>query len=52
MPRELAHFLLLTREERTAAIQRTAKAGWSNYSIAAATRLSVVEVRWIIGERV
>ena len=51
MSRELHHFLLLTREEQHAAIRRLASAGMNEYSIAAATRLSVEMIRRILGER-
>jgi len=47
-PRELMHFLLLTPEERAAAIRRLAAQGWSELSIAAATRLSVEMIRRVL----
>src|SRR5690242_11341940 len=47
-PRELAPFLLLSREEQTAAIRRLASQGWSEHSIAAATRLNVEQIRHIL----
>jgi hypothetical protein len=50
-PRELLHFLLLNQAEQFDAIRKMAKAGWSDYGIATATRLSVEQVRVIIGER-
>jgi hypothetical protein len=49
-PRELVHFLLLTQAEQAAAIRRLAAAGWSEYGIAAATRLSVEMVRRVLTE--
>jgi hypothetical protein len=51
-PRELVHFLLLTPEERSAAIRRLAALGWSELSIAAATRLSVEQIRRVLAEAV
>ena len=47
-PRELVHFLLLTREEQAAAIRRMAATGWTEHSIAAATGLHVQQVRRIL----
>jgi hypothetical protein len=49
--REMSHFLMMSEADRHAAIQRMAKNGWSDYSIAAATRLSVEMVRKLLGER-
>jgi hypothetical protein len=49
--RELVHFCLLDREQQTKAIQRMAAQGWSDYTIATATRLSVEMVRRVIGQR-
>ena len=49
--RELMHFALLVREQQRNAILRLAGSGMSDYTIAAATRLSVEMVRAIIGER-
>jgi len=49
--REMSHFLLLSEADRHAAIKRMAANGWSDYSIAAATRLSVEMVRKVLGER-
>lgn len=49
--RELHHFLLLDHEEQVAAIQRLARSGMGDYTIAAATGLSVEAIRRIIGER-
>jgi hypothetical protein len=46
--RELAHFMILTRDEQEAAICRLAKSGMSEYSIATATRLSVEQVRCVL----
>jgi DNA-binding NarL/FixJ family response regulator len=50
-PRELVHFLLLNEAEKRAAILRMARNGWSDYGIAAATKISVEQVRLIIGEQ-
>lgn len=47
-PRELAHFLLLTQAEQAAAIRRMASTGWTEHGIAAATRLSVEQVRRVL----
>ena len=49
--RELLNFSLLDREQQRAAILRLAKSGMSDYTIAAATKLSVEMVRTIVGER-
>lgn len=38
MSRELHHFTLLTREQQAEAIRRMASQGWSDHSIAHATR--------------
>ena len=51
MSRELYHFLLLTREEQHAAIRRLASSGMNEYTIAAATRLSVEQIRRALAER-
>ncbi len=48
--RELLYFALLDRDEQRAAILRLASAGYSDYGISAATRLSVEFVRGVIGE--
>jgi hypothetical protein len=48
VPRELAHFLLLSRAEQAGAIRRLATLGWSDFTISAATRLSVEQVRRIL----
>jgi hypothetical protein len=48
--RELRHFLLLDRHEQRTAIQRLASGGISDYVIAAATMLSVEQVRIILGD--
>ena len=48
--RELRHFMLLSRDEQRSAIQRLAAGGMSDYTIAAATRLSVEQIRVILGE--
>ncbi len=42
---ELMHFLLLSPAEQAAAIQRMAAQGWSDHTIASATRLSLEQVR-------
>lgn len=47
--RELAHFMILSRDEQEAAICRLARSGMSEYSIATATRLSVEQVRRVLG---
>jgi hypothetical protein len=47
----MSHFLMMSEADRRATIQRMAKNGWSDYSIAAATRFSVEMVRNILGER-
>jgi hypothetical protein len=49
-PREIAHFLLLTQDEQASAILCLAAQGWSEYGIAAATRLSVEQVRRVLAE--
>ena len=49
--RELHYFALLDRSEQRAAIVRLSAEGFSDYGIAAATRLSVEFVRHVIGER-
>lgn len=49
-PRELIHFLLLPHEQQVEAIYRLHRLGWSDYGIAAATRLSVEQIRRLIGE--
>ena len=49
--RELHHFLLLDHDEQVAAIQGLARSGMGDYTIAAATGLSVEAIRRIIGER-
>jgi hypothetical protein len=48
---ELQNFVALSREQQAAAIRRMATTGWSEYSIAQATRLSVEQVRRILGPR-
>jgi hypothetical protein len=47
-PRELVHFLLLTQDGQAAAIRELAAQGWSEFSIAAATRLSVEQIRRVL----
>jgi DNA-binding CsgD family transcriptional regulator len=45
------YFQLLSHDEQRAAIHRLANSGMSDYTIAAATGLSVEMVRVILGER-
>jgi hypothetical protein len=45
------YFQLLTRDEQRAAIVRLAASGASEYTIAAASRLSVEMIRVILGEQ-
>ena len=47
-PRELLHFLLLDPAQQAEAIRRMAAQGWSDHGIAAATRLSVEQVRRVL----
>jgi len=47
-PRELMHFEQLDREAQERAIRRLAQEGMSEYSIAAATRLSVEMIRRVL----
>jgi hypothetical protein len=49
--RELDYFLMLSRDDQCGAIRRMAAGGLSDYTIASATRLSVEQVRQIIGNR-
>lgn len=49
---ELFHFDRLTRAEQAQAIRRMASEGWSEYGLAAATRLSVEQIRRILAESV
>ena len=49
--RELLHFRLLGQEEQRQAIHRLAVAGMSDATIAAATALSVEQVRRTVGQR-
>lgn len=51
-PREMHHFLLLDHGQQVAAIRHMHDTGMSDYTIAAATRLSVEMVRRILAERV
>ncbi|TLZ37706.1 MAG: hypothetical protein E6K23_17385 [Gammaproteobacteria bacterium] len=51
MRRELHHFQLLDREQQAQAIRRLAASGMSENTIAAATRLSVEQIRRILAER-
>ena len=48
---EMVHFVELTPDAQHAAIRHLADSGFSDYGIAAATRLSVEMVRKILGER-
>jgi hypothetical protein len=48
--RELHHFLLLDQEQQREAIRRMARQGWSETSIAHATRLSVEQIRRVLAE--
>lgn len=50
IPRELYHFLVLSHAEQLAAIRRLAALGWSDHAIAAATRLSVEQIRRLLAE--
>lgn len=47
-PRELEHFERLDREQQEQAIRQLARDGMSAYAIAAATRLSVEQIRQIL----
>ena len=49
-PREVMYFLLLPREQQVAAIKRLVAAGQSERTIAAATRLSVGQIRTLLAE--
>jgi ABC-type phosphate/phosphonate transport system ATPase subunit len=49
--RELSHFLLLERREQEAAIRRLASSGMGDYGIAAASGLSVEQVRRVLAKR-
>lgn len=46
----LHHFLLLDRQQQAQAVRRMANTGWSESSIAAATRLSVEQIRRVLAE--
>lgn len=48
-PAELANFLRLTRAEQAAAIRQLARAGLSDWQLAHASRLSVEQIRRILG---
>jgi hypothetical protein len=48
---ELRYFMMLSQSEQCAAIRRMAAIGMSDYTIASATRLSVEQIRQIIGDR-
>lgn len=50
-PRELIHFLMLPHEQQVEAIYRLHRLGWSDDTISRATRLSVEQVRQLIGEQ-
>ena len=45
------HFVVLAPDEKNQAICRMADIGYSDYSIAAATKLNVEMVRHILGKR-
>lgn len=47
----IQYFHALTREEQIAVVKRMATDGWTDHGIAHATRLSVEQVRQVIGER-
>jgi hypothetical protein len=47
-PPELANFLSLTAAQQAAAIRRLAAGGMSEHSIAAATKLSVEQIRRVL----
>lgn len=49
--RELHHFMKLAVDEQKAAIHRLADQRMGEYAIAAATMLSVEQVRQILGDR-
>jgi hypothetical protein len=49
-PRELIYFLLLPPAEQVNAIRRLAATGMSEHGIAAATRMSVEQIRKILAE--
>lgn len=49
--RELHYFLLLSRDQQLEAIRRLHALGWSDYGIASATRLSVEQIRRLLGEQ-
>ena len=46
----MGYFMMLSEPERRAAIQRLARSGMSDHTIAAATQLSVEMVRSILAE--
>jgi hypothetical protein len=46
--RELMHFLSLTQAEQAAAIRALASQGWSELTMAAATKLSVEMIRSVL----
>jgi hypothetical protein len=48
VPRELMHFLLLPADQQAQVIRRMAAAGWSDQGLAAATRLSVEQIRRLL----
>jgi hypothetical protein len=48
--RELRHFLLLDRDQQVQAIRRLVSSGMSEHIAAAASGLSVEQVRRILGE--
>lgn len=46
----MRHFATLDREQQAQAIRRLANLGWSESSIAAASRLSVEQIRRVLAE--
>ena len=51
VPRELAYFLLLPRDQQLQAIRRLHISGMSSHGIAAATRMSVEQIREILAQQ-
>lgn len=49
--RELRHFLLLDRDQQAAAIRRLVACGMSEHTAAAASGLSVEQIRKILAEQ-
>ncbi len=50
VPRELAHFLLLSAQEQANAVYRLSKAGMSVQAISTATRLAPEQIQKILAE--